>query len=177
MNNIVQFPGAAPDVAKPAGCTPALMLAGARSLWQTGVISSESFFLAAQVCYRFITEDSPVIAMSWAEGRKYVVYHGNEFIAGPLQSLRQEDFAFACLDLHTCCGVVNSLDKKFFNPAGNPRQHFTVPHPMRKDVFWDENTPVYFRLRDFEPGLYETFIQRQMEDKLVNCSVLTLARG
>lgn len=177
MTNVVQFPTQETKVSDEALLSPAHMLAGAKSLWQVGALSSDAFFIAAQVAYLLVVADRPVVQMTWVEGMGRTVFHGDALIAGPIQCQLKTDFGLALLELHSCVGLVNGLDRKFFNTAGNPRQHFTVPHPMRKPVFWNENTPIYFRLDNFEAVAYQEFIKRQINSKLTDCKILRFVKG
>lgn len=169
MTNIVQFPPQ-PTQVREEEIHARVALAGIRSLWQTGIVGSEACAIASQVCYLLCTTDKQIVSITWAAASKTYVTHGDDFLSGPTQSLNRAIFADGLIDLHTRCGLVNSLDKKFFNPSGNPRQHFSVPHPMRTEVFWDEHTPIFFRLEKFTTKEYGAFITRQIADRLDSCT-------
>lgn len=177
MTNVVQFPAQETKVSVDASpLSPERMLAGASSLWRVGAISTDGFFLAAQVAYLLVVADKPVVSMSWNEATARVVFNGEDLIAGPISCNSLESFGFALLELHVCVGLINGLDKKFFNPAGNPRQHFTIPHPMRRSVLWHADTPIFFRLDNFDSIPYAEFITRQIARKLENTTTIRLVQ-
>lgn len=179
MTNVLQFPAPSPAIESNIGLTPMHILGGVRSLWTAGCVSTEAFFVAAQVCYLFATEGKPVVSMSWEDGKRRMVYTPDgEYFSGPLQTYSKDLFAAGLFDLHVCTGLLNGLDKKFFNQTGNPRQHFTQPHPMRRAVFWHDDTPIYFRMDGMSPKTHRDWVQKQIEKRFSGAvETLTLAAG
>lgn len=179
MQNVIQFPGPARADPEIDFITSTDVMKGLQRLTLAGVVPSQAHAIGMQALYFIASNPSKktgFVEMTWDEIKQRHVSYNGSILAFPPQfypDREQSDLSLCLLHLHSF-GILNSLDKKFFNQSGNPKMHFVIPHRMRDTPDLRGGTPIYFRLDKVPRSHYETLIHTSLKNALGASSELSI---
>lgn len=150
---------------------------GIHTLWSAGVISTPAYAIGMQALYFLAVstnKKSQFISLTKEQIlSQYVVYDGG-VLAGKAFIHNDEQFIDNLMELHYECGILNQLDLTFFNAAGNVRQHFAIPHPLRAGRPWGQDTDIHFRLDKMTVAAYEDWVKLRVDGSLLGLNRLVM---